>query len=142
MKSELRAEDSSNSTVLLVEDSTTIAAIMKHFLEREGFKVLLADNGHTGLEIARQARPDVVVSDLYMPDMDGISLAKALHADPLTRNAVVLMVTSETNVDKQMEALSSGVDQYLLKPVAPLQLVTHVKAICSRSAPSNSMVKS
>lgn len=120
-------------TVLLVEDSATIAALMKHFLQRYGFSILVAGNGRDGIEMARREKPDVVISDLYMPDMDGIDLAKALRNDALTSGTAILMVTSETSAEKQQEALSAGVDEYLLKPVEPPQLVSQIKAVLSRT---------
>jgi DNA-binding response OmpR family regulator len=63
--------------VLVVEDSPTIALVVKYFLELEGFEVLLAQDGWTGLKMALQGRPDVIVSDVNMPEMGGIAMVKA-----------------------------------------------------------------
>ena len=68
--------------VLVVEDSHTIASVVKYFLELEGFDVLLADNGLTGLEMALRERPDVIVSDVNMPGMGGVAMVRALRDDP------------------------------------------------------------
>jgi type IV pilus assembly protein PilB len=120
--------------VLVVEDSKTIATVVKYFLEVEGFEVLLAGDGRAGLETARRERPSVIVTDLNMPDMDGMAMVKALRADPLTYTVAILMLTSESSVDTETLALSTGADDYLLKPVEPRRLAARVKALLARLA--------
>lgn len=120
--------------VLVVEDSVTVATVVKYFLEIEGFEVLLAGGGREGLEIARRERPNVIVTDLNMPDMDGMAMVKALRADALTRHAAILMLTSETSIEIETLALSIGADDYILKPVEPRRLAARVKALLARSA--------
>jgi type IV pilus assembly protein PilB len=119
--------------VLVVEDSKTTATVVKYFLEIEGFEVFLAEGGRAGLEIARQEKPVVIVTDLNMPDMDGIAMVKALRADALTRGAAILMLTSESSIDTETLALSSGADDYLVKPVEPRRLAARVKVLVARS---------
>jgi DNA-binding response OmpR family regulator len=106
---------------------------VKYFLELEGFEVLLAEDGLTGLESARRERPNVIVTDVNMPGMDGISMVKALRADPLTRDVAILMLTSEDSLDSETRALSAGADDYILKPVEPRRLAARVKALLARS---------
>src|SRR2546422_10271999 len=77
------------SRVLIVEDSPTVVTVVKYFLELEGFEVLVAEDGLAGLELARSAVPDVVVSDLNMPGMDGLALTKALRSDTRTRGMAI-----------------------------------------------------
>jgi len=93
----------------------------------------LAEGGRAGLEIARQEKPVVIVTDLNMPDMDGIAMVKALRADALTRGAAILMLTSESSIDTETLALSSGADDYLVKPVEPRRLAARVKVLVARS---------
>ena len=119
--------------VLVVEDSRTILAVVKYFLELEGFEVLEARDGNVGLEVAKRERPQVIVTDYNMPGMDGLALVKALRADPLTRGIAVLMLTSENNVEKESQALEAGVDDYILKPVEPRRLAARVKSVLARS---------
>lgn len=119
--------------VLIVEDNRTITSVVKYFLELEGFEVLLAEDGLTGLESARRERPNVIVTDVNMPGMDGISMVKALRADPLTRDVAILMLTSEDSLDSETRALSAGADDYILKPVEPRRLAARVKALLARS---------
>ena len=119
--------------VLVVEDDGTISLVVKYFLELEGFEVLIAKDGASGLEALRRERPQLVVTDCNMPGMDGMSMVKALRADPSTRDIAVLMLTSEEGVDKETEALAAGVDDYIVKPVEPRRLAARVKSVLTRS---------
>lgn len=126
--------------VLVVEDSKTIATVVKYFLELEGFEVLLAGGGRAGLEVARRERPSVVVTDLNMPDMDGMAMVKALRADPQTHRIAILVLTSMTSIDAETEALSVGADDYIVKPVEPRRLAARVKALLARTLERRSQV--
>jgi CheY-like chemotaxis protein len=119
--------------ILIVEDNRTITSVVKYFLELEGFEVLLAEDGLVGLKAAQRERPNVIVTDVNMPGMDGIEMVKALRADPLTRDVAILMLTSEDSLDSETRALSAGADDYILKPVEPRRLAARVKALLARS---------
>ncbi|MBI1951775.1 MAG: Flp pilus assembly complex ATPase component TadA [Acidobacteria bacterium] len=119
--------------VLVVEDSPTVVTVVKYFLENEGFEVLVAEDGIAGLEVARSAIPDVVVSDLYMPGMDGIALTKALREDSRTRDAAIVILTSETSIESESKGLEIGADDYLAKPVEPKRLAARIKALLGRA---------
>jgi type IV pilus assembly protein PilB len=128
------APPSPKHRVLVVEDSATVATVVKYFLEIEGFEVLLAEGGRAGLAIARRERPHVIVTDLNMPDMDGMTMVRALRADAMTPRAAILMLTSEASVEAETLALSIGADDYILKPVEPRRLAARVKAVLARAA--------
>jgi type IV pilus assembly protein PilB len=119
--------------VLVVEDSHTIASVVKYFLELEGFDVLLADNGRKGLAKALLERPDVIVSDVHMPDMGGLEMVRTIRADPALADVRILMLTSEASVDFEAEGFAAGADDYILKPVEPRRLAARVKALLARS---------
>jgi type IV pilus assembly protein PilB len=119
--------------VLVVEDSTTIASVVKYFLELEGFEVSVAKDGISGLEAARRDQPAVIVTDYNMPGMDGMAMVKALRAEAATRGIAVLMLTSEDSVEKETQALEAGVDDYILKPVEPRRLAARVRSVLARS---------
>jgi DNA-binding response OmpR family regulator len=119
--------------VLVVEDSPTIASVVKYFLELEGFRVLIAKDGFQGLEAARKHSPNVVVTDYDMPGMDGASMVRALRDDRQTHGIAVLMLTSETSIEKETSAFDAGVDDYIQKPVEPRRLAARIKAVLGRS---------
>jgi type IV pilus assembly protein PilB len=119
--------------VLVVEDSPTVVTVIKYFLENEGFEVLVAEDGVAGLKLAQSATPEVVVSDLNMPGMDGIALTKALREDPRTRGAAIIILTSETSVESESKGLEIGADDYLAKPVEPKRLAARIKALLGRA---------
>jgi type IV pilus assembly protein PilB len=128
-----QSESQGKERVLVVEDSRTILAVVKYFLELEGFEVLEAKDGAVGLEVARREQPQVIVTDYNMPGMDGVALVKALRADSVTQGIAVLMLTSENNIEKESLALEAGVDDYILKPVEPRRLAARVKSVLARS---------
>ena len=119
--------------VLIVEDDRTIISVVKYFLELEGFEVVVAKDGLDGLEVAKRELPQVIVTDVYMPGMDGMAMLKALRANALTCEIAVLMLTSEQSVESETLALNLGADDYLLKPVEPRRLAARVKALLARS---------
>ena len=123
--------------VLVVEDSATIASVVKYFLELEGFEVLVAKDGTSGLEAAKRDPPQVIVTDYNMPGMDGMTMVKALRAEAATRDIAVLMLTSEQGVEKEAQALEAGVDDYILKPVEPRRLAARVRSVLARSQRRN-----
>ena len=120
-------------SVLVVEDSRTIASVVKYYLELEGFEVRLAANGLIGLELARSERPHVIVADVNMPGMDGFAMVKALRADPRTHDVAIAMLTSEESVESEAHAFAAGADDYILKPVEPRRLAARVKSLVARS---------
>src|SRR5204862_8154830 len=98
--------------VLVVEDSPTIVSVVTYFLELEGFEVFTATDGLLGLELALKERPDVIVSDVRMPGMDGIAMVKALRQDARMRGVRVLMLTSEDSVARETDGLEASADDY------------------------------
>jgi type IV pilus assembly protein PilB len=122
-----------NGRVLVVEDSPTIVTVVQYYLELEGFTVTVAADGAQGLALARQERPDVVVTDLSMPGMDGIALVQALRADPNTTRTPILVLTADTNPEREEEGLAVGADDYMSKPVEPRRLAARVRALVKRA---------
>ncbi len=120
---------SDNQRALIVEDSRTIASIVKHYLQLEGFEVLVAANGTVGLETARRERPLVIVTDVNMPGMSGLDMVRALRADAETRDIAILMLTSDENAETERQAMAAGAAEYILKPVDPQRLAARVRAV-------------
>ena len=118
-----------NTRVLVVEDSRTIASIARHYLQLEGFEVLVAADGAVGLETAMRERPRAIVTDLNMPGMSGLDMVKALRADTGTRDIAILMLTSDESPETERQAMAAGTDEYILKPVDPQRLAARVRAV-------------
>jgi two-component system phosphate regulon response regulator PhoB len=118
-----------NKRALIVEDSRTIASIVKHYLQLEGFEVLVAADGTVGLETARRERPRVIVTDLNMPGMSGLDMVRALRADTETHDIAILMLTSDESAETEQQAMAAGADEYILKPVDPQRLAARVRAV-------------
>jgi type IV pilus assembly protein PilB len=123
----------SGGRVLVVEDSPTITAVVKYFLELEGFEVFVAENGLVGLETALRERPDIIVSDVNMPGMGGVEMVRAVRADARMAGVRIIMLTSESSIECETEGLAAGADDYILKPVEPRRLAARVRALRARS---------
>jgi DNA-binding response OmpR family regulator len=106
--------------------------VVKYYLELEGYEVLTAANGRDGLAQALSARPDVVVSDVEMPEMSGIELVRALREDATFANLPIMLLSSQTTVESETEGLQVGADDYVPKPVEPRRLAARVKALLTR----------
>jgi DNA-binding response OmpR family regulator len=122
--------------VLIVEDNATIVTVVKYFLELEGFDVMVAEDGLTGRDLAIRECPDVIISDVNMPGMNGLEMVKALRLNARTANVRVLMLTSEAGVEDETDGLTAGADDYIVKPVEPRRLAARVKALLTRSRPT------
>lgn len=123
-------------SVLIVEDDKTTATVIKYFLEHEGFQVLVAEDGEAGLKLAREQRPQVVVTDLVMPGMDGMTMVKALRDGEATRDIAIIMQTSDDSLETETKGFAVGVDDFILKPVEPRRLAARVKALLARAQTS------
>jgi type II secretory ATPase GspE/PulE/Tfp pilus assembly ATPase PilB-like protein/ActR/RegA family two-component response regulator len=115
--------------VLVVEDSPTVAAVVKYFLELEGFEVLMAGDGNAGLQIALTEFPSLIVTDLNMPGMSGMDMVRAIRADARAHAVRILMLTSESSVESEAAGLEAGADDYIAKPVEPKRLAARVKVL-------------
>lgn len=124
--------------VLVVEDNPTVITVVKYFLELDGFEVIVAEDGRTGLQKALEIAPDVIVSDVRMPNMDGLEMVRELRRNPRTAGVRILMLTSEEGVEGETRGLEAGADDYIEKPVEPRRLAARIKALLSRGRPAAS----
>jgi DNA-binding response OmpR family regulator len=119
-------------TVVVVEDDPTNRILISQILRKHDFEVLPAANGALALDLIRELMPDVVVTDIQMPEMDGVELLKALRADPQTVTLPVLMLTSLAERNNMRESMAAGADDYITKPFTPQELVDAVRAQMSK----------
>lgn len=114
---------------LVVDDEAPLAALVRSYLEREGFEVETAGDGETGIRIARERRPDVVVLDLMLPGIDGIEACRQIRT---FSDAYILMLTAKAEEVDKIIGLSTGADDYVTKPFSPGELVARVRALMRR----------
>jgi len=116
--------------VLVVDDSAVMRQIIKKNLKELGFTDLTeAEDGAAGLKAAGDGAFDLIVSDWNMPNMTGLEFLKAVRADAGLKGIAFIMVTSEADKEKIMEAVQAGVNQYIVKPFNAVQLEEKIKAI-------------
>ena len=122
-----------SATVLVVDDERKIRDMVRSYLERDGYSVLVADTGQHALEMAAKASPDLVVLDLMLPDVAGEEVARTLREGS---NVPIIMLTAKASEDERVEGLRIGADDYLTKPFSPRELVARVQAVLRRSKDS------
>ena len=115
--------------ILIVEDDTTIANWLKVFLEEEGFTVEVANDGRTGLNLARSLVPDLIVLDLMLPLLDGMELCCILRRES---DVPIIMLTARAGLADRTRGLDTGADDYVVKPFDPEEVVARAKAVLSR----------
>ena len=117
--------------ILLVEDDSTLSFIVHDALTREGFDVVCAPNGESGLKLFKDINPDIIVADVMMPKMDGFEMVRIIR---LTSPAVpVLFLTARTALDDVVKGFELGANDYLRKPFQILELVVRIKALLKRN---------
>ncbi|MBI4732338.1 MAG: response regulator [Chloroflexi bacterium] len=119
--------------ILCIEDEQEMIDLIRLILTRRGFEVKGANGGKEGLETIRTQRPDLVLLDLMMPDMDGWEVYQQMKADEATRNIPVIVVTAKAqSIDKVLGLHIAKVDDYIAKPFSPQELMNSVDAVLSR----------
>jgi len=120
------------STVLVVEDDPTILQLLEVNFEMEGFTVLLAADGAIGLDQARAHRPDVIVSDVMMPNLSGLELVAALKADADLAAIPIVLLSAKAQGSDIRNGIGAGADDYVTKPFEPLDLIDRVNKLLDR----------
>ncbi len=116
------------SKVLLIEDDTAIQELVRYTLEKEGFNVLIADNGEEGLEMAKRDHPDLLLLDLMLPLLSGLEVCKLIRAQESTARLPIIMLSARDDVIDKVIGLELGADDYLSKPFSPRELVARIRA--------------
>ena len=119
--------------ILLVEDHQEIWDFLSRRLKRRGFEVEVAEDGRQGLERARAEKPDVMLLDMNLPEMDGWTVAKALRADEATRGIRIIALTAHAMAGDREKALAAGCDDYHAKPVDFSQLLNQIEGLIAKS---------
>jgi two-component system chemotaxis response regulator CheY len=122
---------------LIIDDSKSIRLILTEILLGMGFKVDEASNGCEAMDLLKKEKVDLALVDWHMPDMDGCEFIQAVRKDNTYRGMRMLMVTTETAIDKVAEALEAGADEYIMKPFTKEILVKKL-ALLGINTPSTS----
>ena len=105
-----------NNTILLIEDKPSLSDALKSLLELHQYTVATATNGEEGIRAARKLRPDLVISDIYMPVLNGLDLLDNFRDDPALQDIPVVMLTARSEIDDIQQALERGAAGYVTKP--------------------------
>jgi CheY-like chemotaxis protein len=128
--------------VLIIEDTPENLRLFRAILRLESARVLEAERAPTGIELAVQEQPDIVLMDMQMPGMDGLTAARLLRSDPRTAHIPIVVVTASTMDDDRCRALEAGCDGYIVKPVDPLnfgrQIASYLESKSSDLTPLTS----
>jgi len=117
------------SKVLVVDDDPGIVKVVRAYLEQEGFQVLVAYDGKKAMQIARNDKPDLVVLDLMLPEMDGWDVCRALRKES---DVPIIMLTARVEESDKLIGLELGADDYVTKPFSPRELVARVRSVLRR----------
>ncbi len=118
--------------ILIVEDEKDILQLVQLYLEKEGFRTATAMTGAEGLKQVKAEKPDVVVLDLMLPELDGLEVCKRLRSSPETALLPIIMLTAKAEESDTIIGLELGADDYVTKPFSPKALVARVKALVRR----------
>jgi DNA-binding response OmpR family regulator len=128
-------------TILVVDDEVTVREVVRRYLELEGFRVLEADTGPLALHLLHQEKPDLVVLDIMLPGLDGLTITRTLrepvqHRDDraISADIPIIMLTARNEEADRITGFELGTDDYIVKPFSPRELVMRIKAVLRRSA--------
>jgi DNA-binding response OmpR family regulator len=124
-----------DATVLVVDDDPVILKLLEVNFEMEGFAVLIARDGAEGIDVARNERPDIIVSDIMMPKASGLELVTALKSDPGTSDIPIILLSAKAQNADVRSGLDAGADDYVTKPFEPLDLVDRVNRLLDGRKP-------
>ncbi|HEX2698326.1 MAG TPA: response regulator, partial [Anaerolineales bacterium] len=121
--------------ILIVDDDVDTLRLVGLMLQRQGYQITAATNGEQGLTKAFEEKPDIILLDVMMPDMDGYEVTRRLRKNPSTQTTPILMFTAKTQLDDKVTGFESGADDYLTKPTHPAELQAHIRALLARTTP-------
>ncbi len=123
-------------TILLVEDDESIQELVRYHLLREGYQVFSAGTASEALELAKKEPPDLILLDLMLPDLDGLSLCRVLGSQLETSEIPIVMLTAKDAESDMVAGLEVGADDYIVKPFSPRVLIARLRAVLRRQGPA------
>ncbi|MCL4294438.1 MAG: response regulator transcription factor [Anaerolineae bacterium] len=122
-----------DAKILVVDDDKKTVNLIRLYLEKDGYRVLVAYDGQRALELARQKRPDLIVLDLMLPQVDGLDICRTLRVRSESK-VPIIMLTARTTEEDKLLGLDLGADDYVTKPFSPRELLARVRAVLRRVA--------
>ncbi|MGM0620529.1 MAG: response regulator transcription factor [Bacteroidota bacterium] len=122
--------------ILLVDDEIDILEFISYNLEKEGYTVYTAQNGHDAIKLAEKKQPHLIILDVMMPEMDGIAACEEIRKIPTLNNTIIAFLTARGEDYSQIAGFEAGADDYITKPVRPKVLISRVKALLKRTGES------
>lgn len=120
-------------TILIVEDEADIAQLIRLYLEKDGFTCHVCRDGETALQVFQDLQPDLIILDLMIPKLDGLEVCARIRQQPGEKDPYILMLTAKGEEIDRIIGLSTGADDYMVKPFSPRELVARVRALLRRS---------
>src|SRR6516162_9797376 len=118
--------------ILIIEDESDVADLLEMGLRKAGFKITTAADGATGLQKARDNRPDFIILDLMLPKMSGLEVCRILKGDTATSHIPILMLTAKAEEVDRIVGLEFGADDYVTKPFSPREVTLRIRAVLRR----------
>ena len=119
--------------ILLVDDEKDILEFLSYNLEKEGFTVFTANNGLKGLILAKEHIPDLIILDVMMPEMDGVTVCQKIREIEELEETLILFLTARSEEYSELAGFAAGADDYITKPIKPKLLISRVNAILKRT---------
>jgi two-component system alkaline phosphatase synthesis response regulator PhoP len=119
--------------ILLIDDEPDILEFLSYNLKKENYLVFTAENGRSGIEIAKEEKPDLIILDVMMPGMDGMETCAEIRKQPKLKNTLIAFLTARSEDYSQIAGFDVGADDYISKPIKPKVLLSRVKALLRRS---------
>ncbi|MCA9450495.1 MAG: response regulator, partial [Candidatus Omnitrophica bacterium] len=120
--------DVTQAKILVVDDDKYIRQIMKRYLDREGFQLELVEDGRQAIQLLESYRPDVVISDWMMPEVDGLDLCRWIRQNEELSNVYFILLTSKDSVEDKTLGLEAGANDYVTKPFQGAELIARVRS--------------
>ncbi len=129
--------ESTNYKILLVDDEPDILEFISYNLKKEGYTVLMANNGQEAIKIAQAELPELIILDVMMPEMDGIETCEELKRIPALKHSIIAFLTARGEDYSQIAGFEAGADDYISKPIKPKVFISRAKALLKRYKPDN-----
>jgi two-component system, OmpR family, alkaline phosphatase synthesis response regulator PhoP len=129
-----RHEYMTKGVILVVDDEKDLIDLVRYNLEKEGYQIISAGDGESGIALAIRQKPDLIIADLMLPGMDGLEACRQLREKDATTRIPIIILTAKTSESDRVVGLEIGADDYITKPFSPRELVARVRALLRRSS--------